>query len=293
MDFIFTGLPRMPILGEDTYAADFDLVPGEAFTNAITLHRLGLRVAWAADFGNDSISKLILDEIRKSGISEEFLIFHDHPIRRVSVSASFENDRAFLTHYDKEPGIPAAVKALLKVNADILFIPGLIYGREFDAALPVIRSKKMKIIMDGNCPRELALSKKSIARAIHNIDVFLPNSKEARSLSGMDDLRSAAKSIADLGPIVIIKDGGNGAYYYDNGVLIHSAGLPIQPVDTTGAGDCFSSGFLKAYFEGLPIRSCVEWGNVVGGLSTLGFGGTAIRISPEMVRSKLNEHYSK
>ena len=34
MDFIFTGLPRMPLLGEDTLAEGFDLIPGESFTNA-------------------------------------------------------------------------------------------------------------------------------------------------------------------------------------------------------------------------------------------------------------------
>ncbi len=95
MDFIFTGLPRMPILGEDTFSDGFGLVPGESYTNAVTLHRLGVRVAWAADFGNDRISQLILEYIRNEGLSEEFFVFHDQPFRRVSISASFRTERAF------------------------------------------------------------------------------------------------------------------------------------------------------------------------------------------------------
>ena len=293
MDFIFTDLPRMPILGEDTFAANFAMVPGEAFTNAITLHRLGLRVAWAADFGNDKISELILDEVRKSGISEEFFIFHNRPFRRVSMSASFQNDRAFLSYYDPEPGLSAALKALLKVKADVLFIPGLIHGREFEAALPAIKMKKMRIVMDGNCPKELSLSTKSVARAIHNTDVFLPNAKEARSLSGLDDIKIAAEQIAKVGPVVVIKDGSNGAYAFDGNKHYHSHGIPNQSLDTTGAGDCFSSGFLKAYMEGLPMQDCLEWGNAVGGLSVSGYGGTSVLISKEKVISEIHEHYSK
>lgn len=293
MDFIFTDLPRMPILGEDTFAANFAMVPGEAFTNAITLHRLGLHVAWASDFGNDKISELILDEVRKSGISEEFFIFHDQPFRRVSMSASFQNDRAFLSHYDPEPGLPAAIKALQKVNADVLFIPGLVYGREFEASLPVIKMKKMRIMMDGNCPKELSLSNKSVARAIHHTDIFLPNTKEARSLSGLDDIKLAAEQIAKFGPVVVIKDGSNGAYAFDGYMHYHSPGIPVQSLDTTGAGDCFSSGFLKAHLDGLPIQDCLEWGNTVGGLSTSGFGGTSVIISKEKVISNIHEHYSK
>ena len=58
------------------------------------------------------------------------------------VAASFEKERAFLTHYDREPDIPAALKALPVVKADILFVPGLVQGKQYNAALPLIKSKK-------------------------------------------------------------------------------------------------------------------------------------------------------
>ena len=278
MDFIFTGLSRMPILGEDTFADGFDLIPGESYTNAVTMHRLGIRVAWAADFGNDPISKLTLDHIRKEGLSEEYFVFHDQPLRRISVSESFQNERAFLTHYDIEPRISAAIKGLAKVKAEFLFIPGLIQGKEFNAALPLIKLKKMRIFMDGNCPCELKISSKNVKRSIISAEVFIPNAKEARTLTGLDNLEDAAIRLSQYCPLVIIKDGCNGSIGFDGNKIIRVPGIPVNTLDTTGAGDCFSSGFLKAYMDGLSFEDCQKWGNVVGGLSTLGFGGTTYRV---------------
>lgn len=293
MDFIFTGLSRMPLLGEDTLAEGFEFVPGESFTNAVTLHRLGVKVAWAADFGNDILSKLVLDQVRQEGLSEEFIVVHNRPFRRISVSASFRDDRAFLTYYDKEPDIPAALKALPMVKADTLFIPGLIQGKEYDAALPLIRLKKMRIIMDGNCPKEFNLSAKRISRSISSVDVLIPNAKEARSLTGLDDLQQAAIKLAEYCPLVVIKDGCNGSFAYDRKSFTHVPGIAVDPIDTTGAGDCYSSGFIKAHLDGLSIQECLEWGNVVGGLSTLGSGGTSNKITPDLVKENILKFYSK
>jgi sugar/nucleoside kinase (ribokinase family) len=293
MDFIFTGLARMPLLGEDTLAKGFNFVPGESFTNAITLHRLGVKVAWAADFGNDLISKMILEQIRLEGLSEEFFVIHERPFRRISISASFSEDRAFLTYYDKEPEIPAALKALTRVRADTLFIPGLIQGKEYDAAIPIIRLKKMRIIMDGNCPKEYSLSSKSVSRSISTVNVLIPNAKEARSLTGIDDLEQAAVKLSEYCPLVVIKDGCKGSFAYDRKSFTRVPGIPVNPVDTTGAGDCYSSGFLKAYLDGLSVQECLQWGNIVGGLSTQGTGGTSFKVDSEMVKENIHKHYSK
>jgi sugar/nucleoside kinase (ribokinase family) len=293
MDFIFTGLPRMPLLGEDTLAEGFDLIPGESFTNAVVLHRMGVTVAWAADFGNDPMSKLIVEEIRKEGLSEEFFVFHDRPFRRVSVAASFEKERAFLTHYDREPDIPAAIKALPVVKADILFVPGLVQGKQYNAALPLIKGKKMRIVMDGNCASDTSISSKNVLRSISSASVFIPNAKESRTLTGLDDLEMAAKKLSEFCPLVVIKDGCNGSIAYDRSTLFTSPGIPVKVVDTTGAGDCFSAGFIKAYLDGLSIQDCMTWGNIAGGLSTQGYGGTKIKVDVDKVNEYLQRHYSR
>ncbi len=50
--------------------------------------------------------------------------------------------------------------------------------------------------------------------------------------------------------------------------------IPVGPVDTTGAGDCFDAAFVTAWLDGQPLEKRLEWGKMVGGLPTLELDGT-------------------
>jgi sugar/nucleoside kinase (ribokinase family) len=39
---------------------------------------------------------------------------------------------------------------------------------------------------------------------------------------------------------------------------------PVTPVDTTGAGDLFASGFLHGYLTGKPLIKCAHYGALLG-----------------------------
>ena len=49
--------------------------------------------------------------------------------------------------------------------------------------------------------------------------------------------------------------------------------MPVEPVDTTGAGDSFNAGFLRAWLDGGTLLDCLELGAVCGALSTRAVGG--------------------
>ena len=274
IDLIFTGLPRFPVLGEDTVGTGFDMLPGESYTSAVAMHRLGLKVGWAADFGSDPLSMLALERVRAEGLDESLFIHHDRPLRRISAAASFPEDRAFITYYDPDPQPPAALPALLSATARALLVPGLYYGTDFDLFAGLAHEKDIRLLMDGNSDRQASLENPAVRRAIESVDVFLPNASEARQLSGEQDLEQALRRLAGLGPRVAIKDGPRGAYAWDQDGVLHEPAIPVTPVDTTGAGDCFSAGFAKAWLGGRSLRECLRWGNIMGGLSTLQWGGT-------------------
>ncbi len=283
LDVIYANLPRLPVLHEDTLARGFDMLPGEAYTAAAAMHRLGLKVAWAADWGNDLISKIILDFIRAEGMDERFFVHHDRPYRRISSAASVGPDRGFMTYYDPEPGIPAGMAALAKADARVVFIPGLLYGRMFDLAIPLIKMKKMMVMMDGNCSLESRLAEKSLQRALKQTNILLPNAQEARSLTQREDLQEAIRALGEFCPLVVVKNGPDGSYACRNGEIIHVPVKPVTPLDTTGAGDCYNAGFLKAYLDGKPVAECLAWGNIIASYSVQGYGGTGYRVTAEMI----------
>ena len=113
-------------------------------------------------------------------------------------------------------------------------------------------------------------------------DVFLPNEAEARRIAARDDVEDAARELARIGgrdrpagsgPIVAVKLGAKGALAIGPDGARARPGVPGDPVDTTGAGDSFDAGFLRAWLDGGSIADALRLGAVCGALSTLGRGG--------------------
>jgi len=293
VDLVFTGLPGLPEMGTQVYSSGFDMVPGEAYNAAIALHRLGVKVAWAADFGNDVFSRFALEQARLEGMDEAYFVEHNRPLRRITVAASFPEERAFMTYYDPDPALPAGMKALALVSARAAYIPGFLYGALFEAGLKLIRLKKMKLIMDGNSEDEVVLTNPAMRKVVQNVDILLPNAAEARRMSGESDMEAAIAALGELCPLVVVKNGKDGAYAWSEGKLHHGPAIEVTPLDTTGAGDCFNAGFIKAWLDERPIEECLRWGNIVGGLSTLMRGATGKKITTKDVERLLSLNPSK
>jgi sugar/nucleoside kinase (ribokinase family) len=274
LDLIFSGLPRVPRLGEEVVGTAFTMTAGGAFNAVVAMHRLGLKVGWAADFGDDDFSRFALERARAEGLDDTLFVYHRRPLRRVTVAASFPEDRAFITHYDPDPTLPAGMKALAQVSARALYVPGFYSGALFTAGLGLIRLKKMKLIMDGNSSDEIRLADPAVRETVASVDLFMPNAAEARRMTGESDLLAAIGALAALCPLVVVKDGPGGAYASAGGRVLHASPIPVTPVETTGAGDCFNAGFIRPWLDGRPLAECLQWGNVVGGLSTQAPGGT-------------------
>lgn len=288
LDLIFTGLPRFPELGLEVVGTGFAMTPGGAYNSAAALHRLGLKVGWAADFGDDDFSRFILEHAAQEGLDDSLFVRHKRPLRFVTVAASYPQDRAFIAYYDPGPTVSAAMKALARASTRVLYVPALYTGPLLDAGLRLVQARGTKLVMDGNSAEEAqTLQDASVRRALKNLDIFMPSALEARKLTGEQSLDGALRALAEHCPLVVIKDGAGGAYACRGEEILHSPAIDVTPLDTTGAGDCFNAGFLKAWLDDRPLGECLRWGNIVGGLSTLGMGGTGRVVTAEEVEASL------
>ena len=90
------------------------------------------------------------------------------------------------------------------------------------------------------------------------------------------DLHHAAATVAAHGPVVVVKNGADGALLVrPDGTVLRRPGRAVIPVDTTGAGDSFDAGLLAALVAGHPETTALAWADTAGRLATQAFGGTA------------------
>jgi sugar/nucleoside kinase (ribokinase family) len=114
-----------------------------------------------------------------------------------------------------------------------------------------------------------------VSDVLRHTTVFLPNAAEACALARTRDAGAAAASMATQGGMVAVKLGAEGALGAQGGHLVRVPAIPVQPVDTVGAGDAFDAGFLYAHLQGWDLEKCLRLGAVCGALSTQAAGGIA------------------
>lgn len=112
-----------------------------------------------------------------------------------------------------------------------------------------------------------------IGPCLAHLDVLLVNEDEARALTGLAVEEAARRFLDEGARCVVIKLGADGCAVYGK-ERFRSAGFRVAVVDTTGAGDCFSGGFVARYVEGAPLEDCALWGNALGALNVQAVGGT-------------------
>jgi sugar/nucleoside kinase (ribokinase family) len=116
-----------------------------------------------------------------------------------------------------------------------------------------------------------------LGETLSEVDVFFPNEVELRGLTGTDDPGEALRRLQNGRTRTVAKLGRDGAATLEGGQLVRVASYPIEPLDTTGAGDSFNAGFLHAWLAGSSSLEALRLGAACGALSMLlsSFNGLA------------------
>jgi len=288
LDVILTGLDGGLEEKQVLRGCAQHVIPGGGFTTPVVLQWLGVKVTWAADFGSDIISKFIQKTAEDEGVDLHYSRLLKRNARRISVSLSTLKNRSFLSYEDASPFVPAAFHGLLCAKATAVYMPGTRLDKLFLLGARIARFRNMTIIVDGNGADKYRIDQPVVKRCLQYIDILILNTDEAISITGNNTPETALSSLAVLSKIVVMKDGANGALFIENGKIYRVPSIPVDAVDTTGAGDNFNAGFIAAWLKNKRLIECVAWGNITAGLSTTVPGGATMKTCMDDILSKLN-----
>ncbi|HYH12659.1 MAG TPA: carbohydrate kinase family protein, partial [Thermomicrobiales bacterium] len=96
---------------------------------------------------------------------------------------------------------------------------------------------------------------------LRHVDLFLPNEEELLGLTGATSLDEGVHRIREHAPAtwVVVKRGPQGAVSIDGDELVEVPGLPIDAVNTIGAGDVFDIALLYGRRKHWDTRRCLEF----------------------------------
>ncbi|MCI0713321.1 MAG: carbohydrate kinase family protein [Chloroflexi bacterium] len=275
-DQILTGLPRFPVLGQETWATNLTTTGGAMYTTAAALHRLTVKVAWPGFFGSDSYSQFVYNLARQEGLDMRLAQVLDHPYQKVTISLPFAGERAFVTYEDDDPDdmVDYWLDVLDRIMFRHLHIGGFMEQQPLMALFEKAHARGATISMDSQDGAHLG-NPKLCRDTLTHVDVFMPNFREAQIIAEADTVEETLYILGELVDVVVIKDSSKGSLSYDKDTILRVPSINAGPVvDTTGAGDCFNAGFLLGYVvEKVSLEQCLRYGNICGGLSVTGIGG--------------------
>jgi sugar/nucleoside kinase (ribokinase family) len=280
LDLILYGLPAELPPERELLASDMAVsLGGSSAIVAHNLAMLGARVGFISRVGDDSMGQIALERIAESGAN----------VSRVQRSTDgTATGMSVILGRDTWRNIVTYLGTISRLSFEDLDFDYLASARHFhlssfylqttlQARVPeVFRRLKeagLTISMDTNDDPEDRWQG-GLREALRYVDVFLPNEREASRITGVEDLEEAARLLAEIVPLVVVKRGASGAMARRGTERFEASPVRVNPIDAVGAGDSFDAGFISQYIQGADVESCLAYGNLAGALSTTRRGGT-------------------
>lgn len=238
LDLVFRGLSRIPEPGEEVLANDIVIVPGAMANVAYALRQLDVEAIVCSPIGNDPAGRLLQGLMAEAGIPWQGRPAAATPI---SVGLPIDGERSFVTVFPETEvdvetirlAAPRAVVTNLPLPPDMPTEPRLI---------GVIGDPQVAVLLDRPTDSWTSL------RAV------IMNEREAVNLTGRSDASAAARDLATRGCLVIVTRAERGAVAArPDGTVSEAHGVPVQALDTVGAGDLFTAAWIWADLADRPV----------------------------------------
>ena len=250
VDITFAGLESLPGPGEERRSQDLLRSPGGGAITAVGLARLGLSVALVSPIGSDSDGDYLRGALAAEGVR-----WAGRTVARTATTAVMPvgDERAMAT-YDPGEQTTAAELAAVDPNAVVISLPRL--GLVPPGVALYATAGDDEARADAVAPADLA-----------QVRALIVNAREARLMTRTEDCERAVRELAERAPCAVVTLGAAGVVAACDGRLFREPGMVVEAVDTTGAGDLFTAGYIWADRLGLPLEERLRWAGLYASLS--------------------------
>lgn len=270
---------RIPFRGESLFGRRYQYFPGGKGANqAVAASRLGDSVSFAGKIGKDFNGIKLKEKLTAEGINIDFLVEKENSPTGLAIIILEENGQNRILVY---PGAnidihTKDVKKVFQKKFDAVMLQLEIPHSVIIEACNMAKRENIPIILDTGPAMKFPLEK------VKEVEIITPNETEVLSLTGikiknMNDAKIAAKIIAQKTEAknVVIKMGEKGAFLFRDRQTKLFPSFKVKVVDTTAAGDAFTSAMTVSYLRYRDIERAIHFGNIVGALSVTKLGAQA------------------
>ena len=250
--------------------ASFDKSQSSGGSAANTIHgiaSLGAKAGYIGKVGNDSFGEFFSKDMKANGI-EPFMLKSTTDTGRAIALISPDSERTFATY------LGAAIELTdSDLIADqfkdykILHIEGYLVQNHalMLKAAELAKANNMKISIDMASFNVVEDNLEFLKDYVNNyVDIIFANEEESKAFTGKEP-EDSLNELAEQCEIAVVKIGSKGSLVKSKGKVYRIDPIKVNPVDTTGAGDLFASGFLYGLTNNFSLDKCGQIGSLCAG----------------------------
>lgn len=269
-------------LGEilwDVYP-DNEYLGGAPMNVAVHASKLGCRSYMISALGRDERGNAARNRLEQHGVNCRFVVQTDYPTGTAVVHPELDGDSRFdlpeNAAYDQTDLSASDIAATVKLTPDAVVFGTLAAKRSETVASALDRLlaalPDTERLYDVNIRKQL-YDKDLVSDLLERTTILKLNDDEVDTLSFLlfDDVMPAdrfARFVLDEFPChtVVVTRGARGAdaYTRDTDLPIHVDAIPVEVVDTVGAGDAFAAAYLAAWLKTHDVAAALQAGNANG-----------------------------
>jgi len=226
----------------------------------ITLAALGVRTALAGMVAKDELGRIYNERLQEQRVISDLAV-HPGDTGSCIVLVTPDHERTMSTRLGvcQEFSVENVKHEQIKA-ADFFYFTGYMWDTEsqksaLTAAIKTARAAGTKVVFDVADPFAVDRHRDEFLELLSGqVDVVLANREEARLLLEYDDPRRAAIDLAGRCETAAVKNGADGSYIgSSDGSCIELGAYRVDAVDSNGAGDNYSAGFLYGMANGYSL----------------------------------------
>ena len=276
---------QFPAADEIVFPQSIDKYPGGSTANvAVGLKRLGLEASFLGKAGGDTEGFIIKEDFDREGVDTSYLIIEkEASSAQTFIAVNSQGERVIYSLggtalYERDDEIS---------QMDFSGFDGLYIGEVLENVAPAaVRRARQCGIPIFYSPGGLfcSLGLERIGYLVANCDYLLVNLPELKLLAGKDQKETAVRELLNYGVRnLIVTEGTLGSGFYSGECRYFADAFKVQAIDSTGAGDSFTAGFIKGVFSGLTAEQSLKLGNACAACTVTKMGArTAMPRSSEV-----------
>lgn len=279
----------------------YESLGGCAANVSAGLVKLGVDSFCSAMVGGDMEGIWIREEMAKNKIRIDFLNIESDKKSGLSaiIVDTKSGERTIFSNKSPEEKLNLETDKLKEIE---WFFVGDIHGKweeQLEGIIQFAEEEKKKIAFN---PRESNIHENpnEIIQAISLAEIVFLNKDEAIEVvshlekeipaNNLNDEKFLLEKISSLKPnVAVITSGEKGVWVSAREEHFFASSLLNKAVDTTGAGDSFSSGFLSARLKGKSLEECIGWGIANSASVVEHFGAIEGLLDEEKISVKAEE----